>query len=465
MLIKKKYLLAIFSLLFTIGMNAQGYEIPLKINNLKDSMVYFGHHYGNGYFVNDSVYLDKNGQAVFKGTSKLKGGIYFLLLPQNRYFDFLVDNNQHFSITCDTSDFLNSVKFKNSYQNEKFYAYQKYLNQKFREIAVKKELQKKSLNNIDSLMLIENEIDLIYNKIYLAKEEIILEHPDSLISVLIKASLPIVPPPAPRDTSGILLDSLFEYKYSKQHFFDNFNFGDPRLLQSAIIQNKVFEYLTQMSVPHYDSIISDLDYVVSKAAANEETYKFVLNSLFQFYSKSNVITDENVFVHIVENYYLKEKTPWILPELTKKLKEDVETRKPNLVGQLAPDFQMKDDKGKIVNLRNIQNKYVILYFYEVDCEICQEVTPELMNFYRIIKDRGVNIIGVYVGKDKAKWASYIDEKHLTWINAWDPENKTGFREKYKIAGTPLLYLLDEDQKIVAKRITLEQLMGYFNTIK
>ncbi len=461
----KKYQITFLCLLFSLVITAQGYEIPLKVKNLKDSMIYLGHHFGNGFFVNDSLKLDKNGLAVFKGNTKLKGGIYFILLPKNRYFDFLIDNNQHFSINCDTSDFLNSVKFKNSYQNEKFYAYQKYLNEKYNEINTKKEIQKRYITKLDTLMLLQDEIDLIYNKIYLQKEEIISEHPDSLISVLIKASLPIVPPPAPRDSTGTMIDSLYEYRYSKQHYFDNVNFADERLLQTAILQNKVIDYLTQMCVPHYDSIIVDVDYIVSKSAANAETYKFILNSLFQYYNKSNIITDENVFVHIAEKYFLNGKTPWATPDFTEKLKADIASRKANLIGQLAPDFQMKDNKDKVVNLRSIQNKFVILYFYDVDCEICKEVTPEMMNFYRIIKDRGVDIIGIYVGKDKEKWSKYIDEKHLTWKNVWDAENKSGFREKYNIAGTPMIYLLDEDQRIVAKRITVDQLMGYFNSIQ
>jgi peroxiredoxin len=461
----KKYLFTLLCLFFSIAITAQGYEIPLKINNLTDSTIYLGHQFGNGYFVNDSVKLDKNGQATFKGQTKLKGGIYFLILPKNKYFDFLIDNNQQFSITCDTSDFFNTVKFKNSYQNDKFYAYQRYLIKKLQEINAKKESQKRYITKLDTLMLIQDDIDLSYNKIYLQKEEIIAEHPDSLISVLIKASLPIVPPPAPRDSSGAMLDSSFAYRYSKQHFFDNINFADERLLQTAILQNKVFEYLTQMSIPQYDSIIIDVDYIIAKSAANAEVYKFVLNSLFQYYIKSNVITDENVFVYIAENYFLKGKTPWATPEFTEKLKADIASRKPCLIGQLAPDFQMKDDKTKIINLRTIQNKFLILYFYDVDCEICQQVTPEMMNFYRIIKDRGVDIVGIYTGKDKVKWAKYIEEKHLNWKNVWDPDNKSGFREKYNISGTPMIYLLDENQKIVAKKITVEQLMGYFNSIQ
>jgi peroxiredoxin len=460
----KKFILTIILGLFAFGSFAQGYEISLKVNNLKDSLVYFAQHFGNTYFVKDSSKLDSNGQLVFKGDKNLPGGIYFIFLPGGKFFDFIIDNQQKFSITTDTSDFINKVKFTNSFQNEQFFDFQKYVSQQNIEISRLKAEQKKYFTKIDTLMLLEDNIQLIYNKIYLKKENIISKYPDSLISVVFKASLPIVPPPAPLDSTGMPLDSLHDYKYVKGHFFDNINFSDERLLRTAILQNKVLEYLTQMSVPHYDSVCVDVDRVVSKAAANQEVYKYVLNMLFQFFNKSALITDENVFVYIAEKYYLAGKTPWVMPELQQKLTDDIKKRKQNLVGVVAPDFKMKDNKGKLIGLREIQNKHTILYFYDVDCEICKQVSPELMNLYRIIKDRGVNVIGIYVGKDKDKWTKYIAEKSLTWINVWDPDNKTGFRENYNIAGTPVIYLLDEDQKIVAKKINIEQLMGYFNSI-
>jgi len=460
----RKSIIVILLSFLSIGLFAQGYEISLKVKNLKDSVVLLGHHFGNGYFINDSSKLDDKGQVTFKGDNSLPGGIYFIFLPGGNYFDFLIDKHQKFSITTDTINFINTVKFEGSYQNELFFDYQKYLGQQNIEINKLKNDQKKYISKFDTLMQIEDNIQLIYNKIYLRKEEIISKHPDSLISVILKTSLPIVPPPAPLNKDGLPLDSLHDYKYVKAHFFDNINFADERLLRSLIIQNKVLEYLTQMVVPQIDSICNEVDYVVAKAATKPEVYKYLLNMLFQFYSKSLIISDENIFVYIAEKYFLAGKTPWVMPELQQKLTDDLKMRKPNLLGVIAPDFKMKDDKGKIIALRETQNKHTILYFYDLDCEVCKEVTPEMMNFYRIIKDRGVNVIGIYVGKEKDKWIKYIAEKRLTWINVWDADNKTGFREKYNISGTPVIYLLDEDQKIVAKKINVEQLMGYFNSI-
>ena len=460
----KKFLIISIIIGFATNSIAQGYEISLKVKNLKDSMIYLGNHYGNGYYLVDSLNLDSQGQLIFKGDKTLPGGIYFMLYPSGKYFDFLIDRDQKFSITTDTTDFVNTVKFADSYQNESFFNYQKYLNQQNQEISRLKADQKKYITKIDTLMLIEDNVQLIYNKIYLRKEEMISKHPDSLISVILKASLPIVPPPAPMDSMGNLLDSLHDYKYVKLHFFDNINFGDERLLRTAIIQNKVLDYLNQMVVPHYDSVCREVDRVVEMASVNKEVYKYVLNMLFQYYNKSLVISDENVFVYIAEKYFLSGKTPWVLPELNQKLTDDLKKRKPNLIGVVAPDFKMMDDKGKPLSLRLTQNKYTVLYFFDVDCEICKEVSPELLNLYRIIKDRGVNVIAIYVGKDKSKWLKYIEEKRLSWINVWDPDNKTGFRENYNIAGTPVIYLLDEDQKIVAKKINIDQLMGFFNSI-
>ncbi len=455
---------SLITLLFQSCNSAQGYEITVNIKNMKDSSIYLGHHYGNRISIVDTVVLDKSGKGVFKKEKNLGGGLYFLLYPQGQYFDFLIDDDQNFSITADTMDFVRTVKFKNSYQNEKFFSYQNFLSNSFTEINQLKEKQKTLLQNLDSIMIVEENINILKNKIYLKKEDIIKEHPDSLISVLIKAGMPIIPPPAPRDTSGVLLDSLFEYHYVKQHFFDNLDFSDERLTRSSLLNNKVLQYLTRVIAPFPDTVLHEVDFVLEKSKANEEVYKFILNTLFAHYSRSNIISDENIFVHLSENYFLNDKAPWVNEDFKVKLKADIEIRKPNLIGNKAPDFTMQSIDDKMINLRDIQNNYVILYFFNPDCSICSQVSPDLMNFYRIIKDRGVDIIGINTGEDKEEWKKYVEDKHLNWLNVWDPKNKSGYRELYNISGTPLIFLLDEDQKIVAKRITVEQLMGFFNSL-
>lgn len=455
---------AIFTFAFQSSISAQGYEISVNIKNLKDSTIYLGYHFGNRFLLVDTVKLDKSGNGIFNKQKTLGGGLYFLLFPQGQYFDFLIDKDQNFFISSDTIDFIRTVKFKNSFQNEKFLKYQNYLSNSFIQINHLKEKQKTWLTNIDSLMAVEQQIQVIQNKIYLEKEEIVKEQPDSIISVLIKAGMPIIPPPAPRDTSGTLIDSLYEYHYIKYHFFDNYNFADDRLTRSSLLNNKVLEYLTRVIAPFPDTVLHEVNFIIEKSKANEEVYKFILNTLFAHYSRSKIISDENIFVHLAENYFLNGKAPWVSEDFKAKLSKNIELRKPNLIGKKAPDFTMQSIDGKTINLREVQNNYIILYFFNDDCSICEQISPDLMNFYRIIKDRGVDIIGINTGENKEAWKKYVDDKHLNWINVWDPKNKSGYRELYNIAATPLIFLLDEDQKIVAKRITVEQLMGFFNSL-
>ena len=51
----------------------------------------------------------------------------------------------------------------------------------------------------------------------------------------------------------------------------------------------------------------------------------------------------------------------------------------------------------------------------------------------------------------------IQEYKLKWVNVCDPYYKSGFRNYYDIYSTPVIYLLDKNKKIIAKRLSPEQL--------
>ena len=69
-----------------------------------------------------------------------------------------------------------------------------------------------------------------------------------------------------------------------------------------------------------------------------------------------------------------------------------------------------------------------------------------------------DVFAVYTQSDKKEWLEYVNEKgYDEWINVWDPYNLTNFRFFYNIYSTPTIYLLDENKKIVAKRIGHETL--------
>jgi alkyl hydroperoxide reductase subunit AhpC len=116
--------------------------------------------------------------------------------------------------------------------------------------------------------------------------------------------------------------------------------------------------------------------------------------------------------------------------------------------------------GTKIYLRQEPAKYLVLVFWEADCGHCKVAIPELHDIYqRSLKDMGVKVLAISTlfGEDgKAKWVDFVNEHKLyDWINAWNPYSYD-FKLKYDVVTTPQIYILDENKKILAKRISPDQ---------
>jgi predicted membrane-bound dolichyl-phosphate-mannose-protein mannosyltransferase len=69
--------------------------------------------------------------------------------------------------------------------------------------------------------------------------------------------------------------------------------------------------------------------------------------------------------------------------------------------------------------------------------------------------------------DFDQWKQFIREHHLGgWVNVYETEaqrkivesaKKPSYKQLYDVTQTPTLYLLDKNKKIIAKKLTMEQL--------
>src|SRR5687767_1955941 len=130
----KKTLFFPFFFIAAVAFAQNGYEIKVTLKPFKNEYIYLGHYSGKQYPVIDSVKLDDKSEGTFKGKAKLGGGIYIVVFPaKNRFFEMLVDKQQHFSVVADTASLTNK-KFINSPDNDLFDAYQQFMNVKGRTI-------------------------------------------------------------------------------------------------------------------------------------------------------------------------------------------------------------------------------------------------------------------------------------------------------------------------------------------
>ncbi|MBE9510443.1 MAG: redoxin domain-containing protein [Bacteroidetes bacterium] len=456
----KLFSLIISTFILSIPVFSQGYRIEVKIEGLRDTSIYLAYHFGSKKLVHDTLYLDKQGKGVFEGDEKLDGGIYLIALPNMNFFELIVDKDQEFSVSTDTTDLLKFLKFKGSTQNSIFIEYQRFMAEQQKKSGSLANRRKLNKENPDSLDAIIEEMKMLDRKVKDYWNKITSKNKDMLLSSLINAMRPPEPPDFDIPDNIANKDSMrwvIGYNYNKDHFLDSIDFSDQRLLRTPVLQAKIDRYFNNVLIQKPDSVIPEITKIVDRCRANDEVFQYVVIYLLNNFLKSNIMGMDEVFVSVAEDYYLSGEADWVDSTSLVKIRDRVYKIKPNLIGNISRDLKMETETGEWISLHQINAKYIVLYFWETDCGHCKTSTPALYDIYKKNKDKGLEVFTVYTQDNKQEWLDYINDKGFDWINAWDPNQSTFFRLFYDIYSTPTVYLLDEHKKIIAKRISVEAL--------
>lgn len=465
------------------------YNIKIKIDGLRDTMVYIAHYMGDNTYLADSVRCDKKGLAVFKRDTALECGIYMVAVNRIKLFEFIV-SEQEFSLETDTADFIMHMKIKNSKENEIFFEFQKFTtNLGIEEVVLRKNLDlwKDDKSKKDTIEKINAYIKGIPAQVYNYRLDFIKKYPNSVIGqVFLSIKEPDVPP-APTDSLGNILDSNWQYRYYLEHFWDNVNFTSGCVVRSPVFQPKLTLYMDKVTIQHPDSVFNSCSRVLDRAKANKEVYRFTLQHLMTKYEKSQFICMDAVPVRLAIKYYTYKDCWWLDSTTIYRTRANAETYLPTLCNLYAPPLEMYDsnlqrkiskivdtdtnettrgyklgellelEKKKIVRMYDLKTDYTVVIFWDPDCGHCKKELPVIKQFYDTVKARGVEVYAIGVEQDVEKWIQYVRDNQLKWINVTDPYNLSRFRSSYNINSTPQIFLLDKEKKIIAKRLGAEQL--------
>ena len=206
--------------------------------------------------------------------------------------------------------------------------------------------------------------------------------------------------------------------------------------------------------------------VIERSKKNEEVYHYVFLYLLNESNQSQIMGMDKVFVVLSEKYILKDPKTWLDTAVVNKVRDRVNAVKPNLIGNIAPELKLPDSEGNYYSLRQVNAKYTLLYFWEPDCSHCQKTTPLLnKDLYQVLKSKGVDIYAVLTQNNKEKWTKAIQEyKIQEWTNVWDPSYTSNFRKLYDVTTTPIIYILDKNKKIVAKRLDVDSSLKFLKAM-
>lgn len=450
------------------GQIKKGYEIAISISGLQDSTIYLAYHLGDKQYIKDTINLDKKGYGTFRGAENLLQGIYMVVLPGRQYFEILMPDDQFFSVSCTFSDYYNTLKFSGSDENTSFVAYQKkWVEMQKKASTINKRLQNNKQNPDSVKILSQNQkVQEETMKSYL--RGVVNENKGNLLSVLVKAMLPV-------ETPEIKLPAVIEnpdsvrwirtYLYNKDHFFDNIDMTDERLLRTPILQARLNAFFTNVVIQAPDSINKEIDRIIKKVSKNNNIFQFIAVYLFNHFRESEIMGHDAVLVKLADDIYLSGKADWVSAEFKEDLKKQIDLIRPNLIGKKAQNLIMDSYKGIFVSLYDVEKEFTILYFWEPDCGHCKEATPKLKAYYDKAKNDGVEIFSVCTTSDRDKWAKYISDNKLTWINGWDPDRRTNFSYYYNVQTTPMVYILDRNKTIIAKKIGVDDIQSFIDNYR
>jgi thiol-disulfide isomerase/thioredoxin len=455
---------SVFLILFSNSI-AQGFKVTLQTPNYKNGLAYLTYYYGKNINIEDSAIISDKGVAVFEKNEKLLPGVYSIVFPgKNKLFDFLADKEQAISIKADTADLINKTIVTGSKENILFQQYQKFVAVKGSSLQKEIDAYKAAKTKNDSLSH-EKNYNNLNKELNDYRDKIIKENRESMLAALLtsmKEPKILIAKPLTRE------DSINNYDHYKRHYWDGISFMDDRIIRTPFFLPKVEKYFREVLSPAPDSIIKESDYLLLRARTAPEMYKFLLNWLTDEYINPKYMGQDAVFVHLFEKYHSKGISSWLNEKQMTAISNRAYMLMSNLIGEQAANLEMIDSAGNSRPLYEVNAPYTIVCFWDPTCSHCREEVPRMDSLYHAKWEKeGVKMYGVLTDtKEQPKWREFINKYNLqSWINVYQTDEqkkieedakKPSYKQLYDVTQTPTLYLLDKDKRIIAKKLTLEQ---------
>lgn len=438
------------------GLSAQKHSLDLNLPDHKNDTVVLAHYYNGKLFVNDTLIFDHQGNAHLEDELRPEG-IYSLYFEERKQLDFLLGADQTLSISQKNG----ATEISGSPESEWFQAYVDYLTEKKSEAAELRQRLPEAGDQPDLAAELKQKLaDLdsdIQEKWKQEAERGVGTFYGKFMASNIHPTLSTKQLPEAAQTSDSLL-RVYSYNYNKTHYWDHFDLLDARMWRTPTINTKLKEYFNQVLIQHPDSVLPVAIELIEASKNNQEIFQnltsFVLNNSIQ----SEYLGIENVFVAVAEKYYLGGEAFWASEKTLENIRREVYFRKNNLIGATAKELFLPDEEGNYHSLHQQSTPFTLVVFWEPECGHCKKQLPQLFEEVFLKTDPSkLAVMAVYTQDKQEEWHDFLYEHELNgWLNVWDPDRASNFQMNYNIRSTPMTYLLDKDKKIIAKKLTVDQ---------
>lgn len=221
--------------------------------------------------------------------------------------------------------------------------------------------------------------------------------------------------------------------YLSEHYWDNYNFADTLMLKSEEVTEQGFvnfiDILGRFSPAIAQKGIAGFTQRAFKNTAAKERFESLIEHYFE--NPQSPLRNDRVYLYFLEEM---KHSPCFDEAEKERLAFKIKTTNKNLPGDIAINFNFKDENGMSHQLSDYRDQKVILYFYDPDCENCHKVSAWLKQ-QTIPAD--------------IKVLKIIADNHISHI--------------YSLRAMPTIFLLDKRNLVVLKDCTAQELIAYVSS--
>ena len=156
------------------------------------------------------------------------------------------------------------------------------------------------------------------------------------------------------------------------HFWDGIEAFDGPTDENPVLASQLDFYFDKLVAPLPDSITMEIDRLVERTGDNAELRDFILWRLLEKYRHPEYMNQDQVYVWLYDQYFSQLEIKNLNAADLALIREKAERLRRLAINNPAPEIRLDN-----LDLSAIESKYTILFFYDHDCEVCQQELRDL----------------------------------------------------------------------------------------
>ncbi len=420
---------------------AQGHKIQLRFSHYFPQKVRLAYYYEDKQYLQVDSASQSGNTVTFEGPYNLQPGIYTVILDSSHVsFELLVDKqNQNFQMKCDVLDPQKTMKVTGSEMNARFFDYQRMMTGFIRRQNELDTARKYAAAS--DTAAIDKKISALGSEIEAAWKKTVADNPGTLLADM--------------------LSCMHARNYGYDQMYDYVNFQQSGLIRTPFYYNVIRAHIARYlnaNASHYE-IIRKNDWLISKTIGNADMYHYMTAYMLNFYRTFFKLGINEVFVHLADKYFLADTVKGLPEENRAMIKEQRDIYAASIPGSDARNVRMaKTLTGDSLNILSGNHNTVFLLFWSNGCGHCDSAENALKYYYSELQRHNVTVISVNNDKHSVETLRQnTQKKKFPWLDVCDIEEKSFYRQYYYVVSTPVMYVIDDKNRILQKVVGEDQI--------